>query len=251
MKRYSCQTVFPKIRDEGQKKLLNSSVLIIGLGGVGSNTANSLVRAGIGSVKIVDKDYVELSNLHRQMLFDEKDVGAYKALAAYEKLRKINSSVDIEAKVISVDSATIEELIKDVDVVLDGTDNLKTRFVINDACVKNSKPWIYGAVLGSTGMSMNILPDGPCLRCFLKKIPPQSSLPTSNTIGIVNTVPSIIAAYQVTEAVKILLGDKDVCKDLIYVDVWSRSFDKIKIKKNKNCVCCAKKDFEFLTSKHI
>ncbi len=251
MERYSCQTAFPKIREEGQKKLLNSSALIIGLGGLGSNTANSLVRAGIGSVKIVDKDRVELSNLHRQMLFDEKDVGEYKALVACEKLKKINSSINIEAKAISVDSANIEELIKDVDIVLDGMDNIQTRFVINDACVKNSKPWIYGAALGSMGMSMNILPGGPCLRCFLKKIPPQSLLPTSSTAGIVNTVPSMISAYQVTEAIKILLGDKDVCKDLICVDVWSRSFDKVKIKKNKNCVCCAKKDFEFLASKHI
>ncbi len=250
MERYSRQTIFPKIGEEGQKKLLESSVLIIGVGALGSNIANNLVRAGIGTVKIVDRDYVELNNLQRQMLFDEGDVGNYKALVAYEKLKRINSSINIEAQVMDVNYKNIEEMIKDASIVLDGTDNIETRLVINDACVKNAKPWIYGAVIGSVGMTMNILPRGTCLRCFVKKIPIPGSLQTCDTAGVLNTAPSLIAAYEVTEAIKILLNDKDVCKDLVYLDVWDRTFNKLKIKKDKGCVCCVKKDFEFLTSKH-
>lgn len=250
MERYSRQTIFPKIGKEGQKKLLESSVLIIGVGALGSNIANNLVRAGIGTVKIIDRDYVELNNLQRQMLFDEGDVGKYKALVAYEKLKRINSSINIEAQVMDVNYKNIECLIKDVDIVLDGTDNIETRFVINDACVKNSKPWIYGAVIGSIGMTVNILPDGPCLRCFIKEIPLPGSLPTCDTAGIINTASVIIAAYEVTEAMKILLKDKDVHKDLVYIDIWDRSFDKFKISKDENCECCIKKNFEYLTSEH-
>lgn len=250
MERYSRQTIFPKIGEEGQKKLLNSSVLIIGLGALGSNIANNLVRTGIGTLKIIDRDYVELNNLQRQMLFDEGDIGKYKALAACEKLKKINSSVIIEPQVTDINYKNIEDMIKDVDIVLDGTDNMETRFVINDACVKNSKPWIYGAVIGSIGMSMNILPEGPCLRCFVKEIPLPGSLPTCDTTGVINTVPSVIAAYEATEAMKILLKDKDVCKDMIHIDVWDRSFEKFKINKDDNCECCFKKNFEYLTSEH-
>ncbi len=250
MDRYSRQKIFPQIGEEGQKKLLESSALIIGLGALGSNISNSIARAGVGKIRIIDRDYVELNNLQRQILFDEEDIGKYKALAACEKLKKINSSINIEAQVTDVNYKNIEDLIKDADIVLDGTDNIETRFVINDACVKDSKPWIYGAVIGSIGMSMNILPEGPCLRCFVKEIPLPGSLPTCDTTGILNTVPSIIAAYEVTEAMKILLKDKDVCKDLIHIDVWNRSFDKFKIGKDENCECCIKKNFEYLTSEH-
>lgn len=247
MGRYSRQIIFPKIGKEGQKKLLESSVLIVGMGGLGSNISNNLVRAGVGRIKIVDRDYVEPDNLQRQILFDEGDIGMRKALAAYKKLKKINSSISIEAKVVDVNYKNIEGLIKGVDVVLDGTDNMETRFVINDACIKNAKPWIYGATIGSVGMSMNILPKGPCLRCLVKKIP--GSQPTCEAAGILNTVPSVIAAYQVTEAIKILLKNKAVCKDLIRIDVWDRTFNKYKVKKDKNCMCCVKKNFKFLTSK--
>lgn len=247
--RYSCQIIFPKIGKEGQKKLSESSVLIVGIGGLGSNIANNLVRAGIGKIKIVDKDYVEPDNLQRQILFDEGDIGMHKALAACKKLKKINSSISIEAKVMDVNYKNIEGLIKDVDVVLDGTDNMETRFVINDACVKNAKPWIYGAAIGSVGMSMNILPKGPCLRCLIKKIPPLGSQQICIMTGILNTVPSVIAAYQVTEAIKILLKNKAVCKDLIRIDIWNRTFNKYKVKKNENCMCCVKKKFKFITSK--
>lgn len=243
MGRYSRQIILPKIREEGQKKLLESSVLIIGMGGLGSNIASSLVRAGIGTVKIVDRDFVEPTDLQRQILFDEKDIGKCKALVAHKKLKKINSSINIDAKVMDINYKNAEGIIKEVDLVLDGTDNLETRFVINDVCVKNTKPWIYGAAIGSVGMVMNILPKGPCLKCFIKKIPLPCSQLTCATAGVLNTILSIIASYEVTEAVKILLKDKKVCKDLIYIDVWNTTFNKYTVKKNKNCVCCVKKDF--------
>lgn len=250
MERYSRQTIFPKIGKEGQKKLLESSVLIVGIGALGTNIANSLVRTGIGTVKLVDRDYVELNNLQRQILFDEGDVGKYKASVAREKLEKINSSINIESQVADVNYKNIEEMIKDVDIVLDGTDNFETRLIINDACVKNAKPWIYGAVIASLGMSMNILPECPCLRCFVKDIPPPGSQQTCDTAGVLNTVPNIIAAYEVTEAIKILLKDKDVSKSLFHADIWGGVYDHFEIKKDDNCQCCIQKDFEFLTSKH-
>lgn len=250
MERYSRQTIFPKIGKEGQKKLLESKVLIIGIGALGSNIANNVVRIGFGTVKIVDRDYVELTNIQRQILFDEEDIGEHKALVACEKLKKINSSISIEPKVTDVNYKNIEEMIQDVDIVLDGTDNMETRLLINDACVKHDKPWVYGAVIGSIGMSMNILPKGPCFKCFVKELPAPGSLQTCDTAGILNTTPSIIAAYETTEAMKILLKDKNVSKNMIYTDIWERIFDNFEIKKREDCTCCAKKDFEFLTSKY-
>ncbi|MDP2907758.1 MAG: ThiF family adenylyltransferase [Nanoarchaeota archaeon] len=250
MKRYSRQTIFPKIGKEGQKKLLESKALVIGVGALGSNIANTLTRAGIGNIKIVDRDYVELNNLQRQVLFEEKDVGSYKALAALEKLKNINSSIKIEAEITDVNHRNIESMVQEADIVLDGTDNFETRLMINDACIKNAKPWVYGAVIGSIGMSMNILPEGPCLRCFVKDIPSPGSQQTCDTSGVVNTIPSIIAAYEATEAVKILLKDKDISKSLFNVDVWEGVYDHFEIKKDEGCNCCVKKDFEFLTSKH-
>lgn len=237
--------MFPKLGVEGQKKLSRGKVLIVGLGGLGGNIANSLVRAGVGMIRVVDKDVVSLSDLHRQVLFDEGDLGKNKAEVAYDKLRKVNSSIKIDAKVLGVNSENVEELVKDVALVIDGTDNLGTRFIINDACVKHSKPWVYGAVTGSTGMSMNILPGGPCLRCLIKASLVSTSM-QGGRFGIFNTTPAVIAAYEATEAVKILLNDKHVCKELVYLDVWDKTFNKISVKKDKSCTCCVKKDFEWL-----
>ena len=248
-KRYSRQMLLEQIGREGQEKLLDGSVLLVGCGALGSTIANMLARAGVGTIRIVDRDVVELNNLQRQILYDEKDVekGLPKSEAAARKLRKSNSSIRIEPIVQDVTSRNIERLIEGASLVLDGTDNFETRYIINDACVKHGIPWIYGGVIGSTGMTLNIFPGkGPCLRCIFPEPPPPGSLPTCDTAGIMNTVPSIIASIQATEACKILLGSADVSRRLLHVDVWHNSFQRIEIFRSTTCPACMMQEYEFL-----
>lgn len=248
MDRYNRQILLAEIGEEGQKKLLKSRIAIIGAGALGSVVANNLVRAGVGEISIIDRDFVELNNLQRQMLFDETDIGVPKAIAAVEKLKRVNSEITVEAVVKDLNNTNIEESIKDADLVLDGTDNMQTRFLINDACVKNEIPWIYTAAIGTNGMTMTIIPihrETPCFRCFLPDIPKPGSLQTCDTIGILNTVPVILASIESTEAIKILLGAKKGGKLIIY-DAWNNAFDSIKVEKSKKCKCCVKHEFEFL-----
>ena len=168
--RYSRQTRFAPIGEAGQQKLASSRVLLVGIGALGTVAADLLVRAGVGFVRLIDRDFVELSNLQRQSLFDEDDIrrNLPKAAAAEAKLRRINSSVQIEAMVEDVNPSNVEDFIQDVDLVLDALDNFETRFVINDACAKHRKPWIYTAAVGSYGLVMPVIPGAtPCLRCLL------------------------------------------------------------------------------------
>ncbi|MBN1810792.1 MAG: ThiF family adenylyltransferase, partial [Anaerolineae bacterium] len=184
--RYSRQILLPEIGITGQERLLASSVTVVGCGALGSVIASTLVRAGVGRVKIVDRDYIELNNLQRQMLFDEEDIarGLPKAVAAAEKLRKVNSHVDIEPVVADVNPDNVERLIGDVDLVMDGTDNFEIRFLLNDACVKHDVPWVYGGVIATYGMMRVIIPHrGPCFRCMLTEIPTPGSTPTCDTVG--------------------------------------------------------------------
>jgi adenylyltransferase/sulfurtransferase len=199
----------------------------------------------------VDRDFVELNNLQRQILFDEEDANRIvpKAVAAVEKLKRINSVVQLEAEVSDVNPKNVEKLIKGFDLVVDGTDNMETRMVLNDACLKLRTPWIYGACIGSEGMTMNILPGkGPCLQCLVRDVPVPGSIATCDTAGIVNTIPSIIASLQVTEALKILLGDSDVRRDLTYVDAWTGRFESLKIEKLDTCEACGKGHLRFLSA---
>ena len=249
--RYIKQILFSKIGEQGQKKLLNSSVVIIGCGALGSVIANNLARAGVGKIKIVDRDFVELDNLQRQILFDEEDArkSIPKAIAAVEKLKKINSTISLEAKVCDVNPTNIEEIIDDADIVLDGTDNMETRFLINDACVKNNIPWVYGAAIGATGLTMDIIPGKtPCLRCVIAKLPPAGALPTCETAGILNTITNIIASLETSEAIKILVNDESINRKLIYFDAWNSSLDKIEIKRDENCSTCVKREFSVLNA---
>lgn len=243
--RYSRQVVLENIGQSGQEMLLKSKVIIIGCGALGTNIANTLTRAGIGNIMIVDRDIVELNNLQRQVLFDEEDVGTAKAFAAARKLKKINSQIEIKYLIKDLNNRNIEEVLTGFDLVIDATDNIPTRMTINDTCVKQGLPWIYAGVIRTNGMVLNIMPGGPCLRCLLPGIPPPGSMQTCETAGVLNTIPNIIASIESTEAIKILLN-KDIERRLIIYDVWEHRFDTIEIKRDDKCECCGSRDFKFL-----
>jgi adenylyltransferase/sulfurtransferase len=248
--RYARQVILKQIGRAGQEKLAASSVLIIGLGALGSVASNILARIGVGRIALVDRDYVELSNLHRQALFDERDIGLPKAVAAKNELQKINSLVTIKEFVTDFNSANAEELVKDVNLILDGTDNLETRFLINDVAVKLGVPWVYASCISTLGMTFNIVPGKtPCLRCVMPSLPPTGSLDTCETAGILSTAPAVIASIQSTEAIKILLG-KEFSKKLCVVNVWTNRTDFLNIRPDKNCRTCQKRDFEFLEGRY-
>jgi len=242
--RYSRQTAFEKIGVEGQKKLFSSSVAIIGLGALGSVIANNLCRAGIGRMRLIDQDYVDLSNLPRQVLFDEEDAAAKrsKAEAVFNHLSKINSKTLLEPVMVHVDFYNIEELIKDVDLVLDGSDNMEVRFIVNEACHKLNIPWIFGGVLGSGGNCMNIIPGkSPCLRCFMPNISPAFSFPTCAAAGVLNMTSNIIASLESAEAIKILTGSPDINRKLFVLDVWNNTAEYLDLAKNSDCPVCGRR----------
>jgi adenylyltransferase/sulfurtransferase len=250
--RYSRQTRFAPIGEAGQQKLASARVLLIGLGALGTVTADQIVRAGVGFLRMVDRDFVELSNLQRQSLFDEEDIrnNLPKAVAAEAKLRRVNSSVDIEAKVDDVNPSNIEDYIADVDLVLDALDNFETRFVVNDACAKRGKPWIYTAAVGSYGLVMPVLPGtSPCLRCLLGNLPAPGTSPTCETAGVVAPITHIIASMQVAEALKFLTGNLDPADiRLTAYDVWSHRFQRIEVGRDSMATCpvCSQQRFEYL-----
>lgn len=247
--RYSRQIVLTNIQEQGQEKLARSRVVVIGCGALGTTIANNLVRAGIGHMKIVDRDIIELNNLQRQNLFDEDDIGFPKASTASKKLKKINSDVKIESFVEDVNHKNIEHIISGMDLVLDGTDNMIIRFLINDACIKHNIPWIYGGAIETYGITMNIIPHlTPCFRCLINDIPEAGALPTCDTVGVLNSIPNIIASIQSTEALKILLG-KEINTNILTYDVWSHNYNSIKLEKRRDCECCGKHNFEFLNKK--
>lgn len=254
LERYIRQIIFPPLGEEGQRRLLDSSVVIVGCGALGSHIANTLTRAGVGHIKIVDRDYIELNNLQRQILFDEEDIerGLPKAIAAAEKLRKINSQVEIEPLVADVHPRNVEEIIKGMDLVLDGTDNFETRYLINDACVKHDTPWIYGGAVGSYGMTMNIIPhQTPCLRCLFVQIPPPGSTPTCDTAGILGAVPALIGAIEANEALKLLTGKGRPNQGLIHIDLWENTFEIFQVARQEACPVCGQGRFEFLEAKEV
>jgi adenylyltransferase/sulfurtransferase len=250
--RYSRQEILQNIGEKGQKKLKESSILIVGCGALGTAAANNLARAGIGKISILDRDFVELNNLQRQMLFDENDVGEPKAVAATRKLKLINSSIEVEPIVKDLNHTNVEEIIKGVDLVLDGTDNILTRMLINDVCIREEIPWIYTGAIGTSGMTMNILPGAACIRCLYPHIPRPGSLPTCDTMGVLNTITVIMGSMASTEAIRILLGeakpenDHDGC--LIVYDAWDHSMDEILVRKNDECRCCSLEEYEYLNS---
>jgi len=246
--RYSRQTICRVIGKEGQKKLAGSSVVIIGCGALGTVIANTLVRAGVGKVRIIDRDLIEYHNLQRQILFNEEDVKNQvpKAIAAERRLKKVNSTIEIEGIVADVHYANIEELVGGVDLILDGLDNPETRFLINDVSLKHGIPWIYGGAIATYGMTMNIIPgQTPCFRCVFTSVPPPGIIPTCDRAGVISPAPSIIGSLQSVEAMKILTGAKEISCDVLFVDVWQGVFDRFKPSFRPDCPAC-KGNYEFL-----
>jgi adenylyltransferase/sulfurtransferase len=244
---------FPGVGEAGQLKLLASHVTLCGCGALGTVLANALVRAGVGHLRLVDRDFIETNNLQRQVLFDEHDVAENlpKAEAAARKLTAINSSVYVEPVVTDIDHTNILELVKDADLILDGTDNFEIRYLINDVAVKLGKPWIYGGCIGSHGQTMTILPgETPCLRCVFEAAPAPGEAATCETAGVLSPIVNIVASYQVTEAFKILTGRRELInRDLIFVDVWENIHRRIKIAPllgKVDCLCCQRRRFEWL-----
>lgn len=246
--RYSRQVVLPEVGPMGQQRLIESAVLVVGCGALGGHLAQTIVRAGVGRVGLVDRDFPELHNLQRQTLFDEDDVEACipKAEAAARHLRKVNRNVVLEPHVADVGPRNVESLVRGFDLVLDGTDNFETRYVLNDACVKQGVPWVYGGVLGTTGTTMAVLPgDGPCLRCILPEPPPPGSAPTCETAGVLNTIPAMVAALQCTEAFKILTGTAPG-GFLVSIEAWKNRLLQVQLDRRPDCRTCVLREFEFL-----
>ena len=249
--RYFKQILLQEIGEQGQDLLNKSTALIAGCGALGSVIANTLVRTGVGHIKIIDRDFIELDNLPRQVLFDEEDIrkGLPKAIAAYEKLKYINSEIRIEPIVGDLTPENIERLIKDVDIILDGTDNFETRFLINNACIKHNIPWIYGGVVSTLGMSATIIPgETPCFQCLVSEMPQPGTLPTCDTVGVLGTVVNIIASIECTEAIKILTDQKEsLLRKLIYIDPWNGRWNFYDFKDvNSHCTVCNDKNFIYL-----
>ena len=249
MDRYARQTVFGHIGVEGQEKLLKSKVTIIGMGALGTVSANNLCRAGVGYIRMVDRDYVELTNLQRQVLYTEDDAkqSLPKVIAASNHLSKVNSEIILEPIIADVNPANIEGLVSDADLVLDATDNFEIRMLINEACHKYRKPWIYCGALGSVGMTMNILQDAdtPCLRCFFNESD-SSGGESCSTFGVLNMITVTMASIQSAEALKIILGSDSVRREILSVNLWDNCFDTIEIQKNTDCPICVHNRYKHL-----
>ncbi len=250
LERYARQVLLSEIGDSGQARLKNARVAVMGCGGLGTVVSDLLVRAGVGFVRIVDRDIVELSNLQRQNLYDEADVagGRPKVEAAAEKLRRVNSQVVVDPCVLSIGADNIETLIRDVDLVCDGTDNYDARYLINDACVKHGVPWVYGSVAATFGMVQAIVPSRtPCLQCLMGAMPLAGSTPGTDTIGVWAAAVHVIASIEASEGLKLLLGKpEELYHRLFYVDVWNGEFEKLLVKRREDCPVCVRRRFMYL-----
>ncbi len=250
--RYVRQTLYPGIGVEGQRKLLAARVLVVGCGALGTGLANTLARAGVGHLTIIDRDFIELNNLQRQTLFDEEDLkrNLPKAVAAANKLRQINSEITVEALVEDFNYDNVERLVRQADVVVDGTDNFETRYLLNDVCVKLGKPWVYSGVIAAYGVTSTIIPgETPCLRCLFPDPPPPGTTPTCDTAGIVGSIVGVISSMAAGEAIKLITGTGKLNRGLFSIDLWQNSFDRLPIESPlPGCPCCQEHNFEFLDS---
>src|SRR6266852_4478904 len=249
--KYSRQVLFSGIGPEGQQRLLASRVALVGCGAIGAAAANLLVRAGVGFIRIIDRDFVEPSNLQRQTLFDESDALNVlpKAIAAQRKLRSINSSVAVEGVVADLSPRNAEALLEGVDLLLDGSDNFETRFLINDVAVKSGRPWIYAAAVASYGLTMTIRPGATaCLACLLESGAAGQGLEeTCDTIGVLGPVVTLIASLEVAEALKLLAGrEADLHGRLISCDVWTGNFQSVRVARDAECPVCVRRQFAYL-----
>jgi adenylyltransferase/sulfurtransferase len=247
--KYSRQILFARVGEQGQQRLLTSSAVIVGCGAIGAAASNLLTRAGVGKLRIIDRDFVEPSNLQRQTLFDEADALAAlpKAVAAERKLRSINSSVSVEGIVADLSPQNAAELLAPFDLILDGTDNFETRFLMNDFAVQNGKPWIYAAAVASYGVTMTIRPGvTACLACLMETQQRQLE-ETCDTVGVLGPIVNLIASLEAAEAMKLLSGRADALRNrLISCDVWTGHFQSVRIAPNPDCRACARREFPYL-----
>jgi molybdopterin/thiamine biosynthesis adenylyltransferase len=248
--RYSRQILFAGIGEQGQQHLLDARVAVVGCGALGSFQAGALARGGIGFMRIIDRDYVELSNLHRQWLFDESDVeqSLPKAVAAARKIASVNSDIRVEPVVADLTPSNVEDLLGGVDLVMDATDNFETRYLINDFAVEHGLPWIYGAAVGSYGIVMAVTPgESACLRCIYPD-PPSSAQPTCETAGVLGPVTALIASLQVAGAMKILCGaERMLPRKITTVDVWSGEIRQVaQPGPVPDCPACGRREFPYL-----
>jgi molybdopterin-synthase adenylyltransferase len=240
--RYSRQIIFSGIGREGQKRLGEGFAVVVGCGALGSVIASALVRAGVGRVRVIDRDFIEYHNLARQILYTEGDIedSLPKAVAAERHLRQANAEVEVEGVVADFSRTNAEKLVDGADVIVDGLDNFDARFLINDVALKAGIPWVYGGAVGSSGMTANFLPGGkPCFRCLVAS-PPAGGTPTCDTAGVVNAIPWIVGSMEAAEALKILLDSPEVSRDLAVVDIWTRSFESIPLATftTEDCPAC-------------
>ncbi len=248
--KYSRQVLFSGIGASGQQRLLASSAVIVGCGAIGAATAGLLARAGVGHLRLIDRDFVEPSNLQRQTLFEESDArdSLPKALAAERRLRAINSDIRIEGIVADLNPKNVEELLNGFPLILDGTDNFETRFLLNDFAVQRSTPWVYAAAVSSYGVTLTILPGRTaCLACLMDSAAGTGLEDTCDTIGVLGPVVNLIASLQSAEALKLLSGQESALHGrLISSDVWSGRFQSVVPERNTNCRACARRDFTYL-----
>jgi adenylyltransferase/sulfurtransferase len=247
--RYSRQTVLAEIGPEGQQRLAAATVMVVGCGALGSVHCQLLARAGVGRLVVVDRDLVEESNLQRQLLYDEEDVarGWCKAEAAAHRLRRVNSRIEVEARAEDLGPGNVVALVADADVVLDGSDNFETRYVLNDACVQRGTPWVYGGVIGTVGMAMTILPGrGPCLRCVFPEPPGPGASATCDTVGVLNAAPVVIGGVQVAETIRLLVEGEVHEPGLLSLDLWRGSWRTFRVSRDPSCPCCAEGRYEYL-----
>ena len=240
--RYERQVRFERIGLEGQNRLREARVAVMGCGALGSGVAHNLVRAGVGFIRIVDRDLLEWSNLHRQLLYTEEDVSQRlpKATAAASHLKEINSEVQVESIVAEISRENVEDFVVGVDIVADGLDNIPTRFMVNEACVGVGIPWVYGAAVAAEGASMSIIPEkGPCLRCLMESLPPDGVVKTCDDVGVINPLTSLVSAIESCEVMKILLGAPPNT-DLLRLNVWDLTFRRSRVKRRSDCPVCGR-----------
>jgi adenylyltransferase/sulfurtransferase len=261
--RYQRQMIFPGLGEEGQRRLLNAIAVVIGCGATGTALSNQLARAGVGKLRIVDRDFIELNNLQRQILFDQDDIDAHlpKAEAAARKLRAVNRDIEIEGIVADVNPGNVISLIQDATVVLDGTDNFSTRYLLNDACVKLGKPWVYTGVIASYGMTATFIPDAAvdalpgartatgCLQCLLGEMPPPGTTPTCDTAGVIGPAVAMITAVSAAEAIKLIVGTGELNPGLIHMDVWAHEYESFGAgMRRPDCPTCGAHDYAYLNA---
>jgi adenylyltransferase/sulfurtransferase len=252
--RYSRQELFAGIGPDGQARLRESSVAIVGCGALGSALGDMMVRAGVGRVRLVDRDYVEPSNLQRQALFDEADAaaGLPKAVAAERRLRALNSDVTVEGVVADLAPDNAASLIGPVSLVLDGTDNFETRFLVNDLCLREEVPWVYGACVGAYGLALAVRPRvSPCLRCLLEELPAPGSGPTCDTVGVIGPIVHVIAGLQGGEALKLLAGRTEaLLPGVVTIDLWQGTFETMDLRGRAPwCPACVERRYDFLDAR--